>query len=528
MSRVFKSSLAGLNARLLADAMVKIKAGTAKIVCVGDSMTYGQDAFSADKVAPVAPHVQSRVPVPYPEKLAAALNSAYSVAGITVENRGFSGDTAKLCYGRWLENPVADVAFIMLGINDAASPGRATLNEFSRYMALLVERYNAWGCGVVVMVATSMSQGNESRNVDPYRAAAVAVAKRYSCPVFQADQIGIHNNKTVVYSDSVHFNTAGYGLLGNSVAAFVIAGGLGESAHKVAEEKTFLTGTEFGVATNGSYTHGAGAFISQELILTLAKGTSQKATFAFYLDADAAEVSVSGIVSKNCAIEFDMDSVRSVATRKSVSAETSSNYTILGNDIRMAPANDIYLGRFVGRGWHSLSIGAPSGDSTQNAYLSAIKVVPVGQVEAVESVMQGRVRAFSVFDPPVRHGELPAASGATVFNLPKSFFGGLTVARTTHGYYQSAFALISIRSIGGGVSFTRYMLVADSATTFAVVLLSSVGANPVTIVSVAGAVQDKDGADLTVTLNRPVAGYIEMRFEIFDSSGLKDAATFAA
>lgn len=513
------------NASLVAAAAAKIKTGNAKIVCLGDSMTYGHDTVSGDKVAPVAPHVQWRTPVPYPAKLQASLNSIFSSTGITIENRGFSGDTVKMSYERWTTNPDANLVFVMFGINDSApeAPG-LSLADYVRYLTRTVLRYNAWGCGVVVMTSTSLLQGNEFRDVDAYRAAAIEVADRLGCPVFHADLVGLNNKKDDIYSDGVHFNAAGYNLLGNSVAMFVAAGGLLRNANVVDSDLSILPGAAANIVTNGVYAHAEGSYSRQELILKLLKGTNHKATLAFFLDTDAADISMVGTIGLGTSVQIDLDSIRSVSTRKSNDGATTSGYTVSSDTYLLSAQNNQQLGQVVGRGWHCITIGATSNASTGENVLSALRVTPKTQAKASSLVRNIELRSFSIFDPAPTFGALPAASSLASFTLPMSLFG--TLPHKGPHFYGSNFLIVEICNYTGSNvrSYTRCLVSPISSSAYAVTLLETVGANAVSLASVTGPAIETADANLVFALDRPAAGYIEMRFTVPDSASLRSAA----
>jgi lysophospholipase L1-like esterase len=515
-SKLVRASWQGRNAFLLGEAMNALKAGTAKVVCIGDSLTYGHDTASGDVVAPTPPHVQTHVPVPYPATLQTTLNDVYGVAGITVENRGFSGDTVKQGYQRWGTDPGADIAFVMYGINDAI-PGLVSLSEFSRYLRSWVQRLNAWGTGVVLVPSTLMAHGCETRDVAPYRTAVRTVARELGCPVFDADTFGLSHRYADIYSDSVHFNTAGYAAFGTAVAAFIAGGGLTHSPNVVASDRTILLGSGAHVVTTGTLGHGAGSFASQELILTLAKGTTERATIGFFLDADAAALSMVGLMSKGMPITLDGETLRPKATRKSIVGDGDSNYTIAQQDIR-GSANEIALGRIVGRGWHLLTIKAPTGDSTQPAaYLSAVRVRPTPQMEATSGAIVNVPRCFSVFDPPIDYNALPAPSSVTAISLPASLFGSLIAANADFGFYQSSFAIVEIRNVRAGeAGYSRAMVSMDVAT-FVVTKIETVGTNPTELASVTGPRVDSAATNFTLNLTRPIANYVEIRVTVVDA-----------
>lgn len=512
------------NATLVASGMLKIRAGTAVNVSQGDSLTYGHDTISGETIPAVLPHSAPHVYMPYPETLQAELNRIYCVSGITVINQGFSGDTALTSYNRWTTNPGADLAFIMLGTNDAKVNG-ISLADYTKYMAAIIERYNDWGTGVVILTSPSIAQGYGDTPLESYRAAAAALAAQYGCPVFRADVVGQNNAFSDIHSDSVHFNQLGYTLLGNSLGAWVAAGGMGENVVTVSAEKTLLFGLESAAVTNGAYINNAGATAAQGMILKLDVGTAHKATMAFYLDADAAYVSVIGRLSVGSVITIDSNSIRGVVTREGFTGATSAGYTVQTNIVQSEPTNDIFLGQVIGRGWHSITISAPSVASTTPVYLSALRIAPRSQDECFASVFNVTRRSFSVYDPlPQYVGGLLPASSTNAFVLPGALFASLFPLTTA--YYMSAFVEITIcHTLSGVPSYTRYIVRPASPSTLSATLISSSGANPVTISSItATSILAFPGGTVTINLTRAVAGYMEMRIDVPDIPQLLNAA----
>lgn len=529
VSGFIDGSAIAANASLVANAITQIQAGTATIVCLGDSITYGQDTTSADKVAPVAPNVQPHSPVPYPLKLQASLNKIYNVSGIAVINNGFSGDTATQGYSRWTSNVGAHLAIVMYGINDAKVTG-ISVAEYVKSMTAIVKRYNAWGTGVVIMTSTSISQGTADSQVEPYRAAAISVARMFGCPVLHADVIGLNNVQPDIYSDATHFNTAGYTLIGNAVATFIASGGLAMSPTVVASEKTFLLGSEANAITNGTYSNNSGSTTRQQLILTLSAGTSQKVTFPFYLDCDSAYVMLVGRIAIGSAVEFDLDSVRAGATRKSLNAFTTTSYTTQLDNTQAEPTSELFLGKVVGRGWHSVSVSAPTSGSSTHTYPSAFRILPVPQEMCDSNVKQAVPTVFSLFDPqPSYVGGVPAASSTATFTVPAALLGSLMPQTTS--YFASSHARLTIRNIVSGttpadISFTQYLLTRDSTSSYKAVQMSSVGINPIAITSVTGPATNNPGGTVTFNLSRPTAGFMEIKFEASHVPGILDASLF--
>lgn len=529
--RVFQgltiSDVAGIkrkNATLVAEGMLKIRAGTAVIVCQGDSLTYGHDTTSGGTIPAVPPHSAPHVPTPYPETLQAELNRIYCASGITVINQGFSGDTALSSYNRWTSDPGADLALVMLATNDAKVTG-ITLEDYTRYMAAIIERFNDWGTGVIIMTSPSIAQGYGDTPIESYRAAVAALAAQYGCPVFKADVVGQNNAFSDIHSDSVHFNQVGYTLLGNTVGAWIAAGGLGENVVTVAAEKTLLFGLESAAVTDGAYINNSGSSAAQGMILTLAADSGHKATMAFYLDADAAHVSLIGRLSIGSIITIDSDSIRSILTREGFPGATSASYTMQKDIVQSEPTNDLFLGQVIGRGWHSITISAPSAASSTPAYLNALRIAPRSQDACLASVFNVTRRTFSVYDPVPQYvgGLLPASSTAS-FVLPGALFASLFPLTTA--YYMSAFVEITIcHTLSGVPSYTKYIVRPASSSTLGATLVNSTGANPVTISSItAPSILAFPGGDVTINLTRATPGYMEMRIDVPDIPQLLNAA----
>lgn len=518
MSALFKADRGVKNPALLGEAMRLMKAGTLKIACIGDSMTYGHDTVSAGTVAPVAPHVVTRVPTPYPETMIARLNEAYAGATMTVENMGFSGDNVKQGFSRWKTANGAALAFIMYGINDAIPS--ITLDEYASVLRKFIRRLNSQGCAVVVVTSTMMTQGREIREVNNYRAAAVKVAEQMGCPVMHGDGVGIQNQYSQIFSDSVHFNQQGYTLFGNSVAAFLLGGGLGREPNRVNEERTFLVGDTACMVSNGAYSHGAGAYAVQDLVLTITKGTNQRVTFAFFLDADAADIYPIGVLSLGQTVRFDANSPRPAATEKRHAAGQTENYTVQKNDVRSQNHIPLKLGRVVGRGWHMIDISAPDVESTQQCYLSGFRVRPVtAQLQSTNATV-GEKRVVSVFDPAINYKVLPPASNATTLTIEAEHLHNLVMPNADIGFYQSMFATVEIMSFSGvsGARYWRGMLRVSSAAALQVLEVESIGANPTKVTAVAGpTVQNSGTSAFTLTLSRPEADYIEVRISSVES-----------
>ncbi|MEM7874843.1 GDSL-type esterase/lipase family protein, partial [Morganella morganii] len=210
------------NLKLLSEANKKLKSGEVlRIVCVGDSITAGYDQTSPDRVPADNGDWATHASIQYPSHMQSVLNGLTG-AKVTVINRGHSGDTAKLSYNRWTDNPDANVAHIMLGLNDSDGVAGATFEEFSDYLELVIRRYIDWGCGVVLHTPSAKQFDNTNHPANFFGQHGISLAQVYGCPVFNAHEVNQHSLYTGVYSDSTHFNAAGYARLGDAVSAFIM------------------------------------------------------------------------------------------------------------------------------------------------------------------------------------------------------------------------------------------------------------------------------------------------------------------
>lgn len=509
------------NSWLIASAVAKMKAGQCKLVCVGDSITYGHDTFSSGTIPPVSPHSQPHVAIPYPEQTVLNINSAFGVTGNTVENRGFSGDTVKISYGRWSTNPSADLAIVMFGINDATIGGIGiSVEEYTEYLILTIERYLRWGCGVVVCTSSLMSRGNEPRDVYKYRAAAKNVANQYGCPVFDAGDVGMQNLTSEIYSDSVHFNQAGYSLLGCSMASFLLSGGVIGLQRDVGSDQTYPVGYLSRMVGNGVTTAGAGAYAVQELITQLTRGTSQSVTFSFFSDSEACEIYSICQIPKGTVVSFDFGAVRGRSTRKALGATSTNDYTVAGDTVRSTGNTPVFLGRIIGRGWHSVTISAPPSEAVSHAFINAFSVSPCREIDCTNSAWPMSTREFVIFDPQPTLTNLPPSSSKSDFVLPAYLFGSLLYRGP--GYFASTFVTVEIRNFSGGyMSYSKQIITLTlngGNVVFTPIVIDNVGTGAVTVASVSGATIEglSSSGNLTFNLSRPSAGYIEMRFSVAD------------
>lgn len=509
------------NSWLIASAVAKMKSGQCKLVCVGDSITYGHDTVSSGTIPPTSPHIRPHVATPYPEKMVSNVNLAFGVTGNTVENRGFSGDTVKMSYDRWNTNPNADLAIIMFGINDAMVGGVGiSVEEYSEYLKMTVERYIRWGCGVVVCTSSLMSRGNEPRAVYKYRAAAKHVADQYGCPVFDAGDVGMQNLTSEIYSDTVHFNQAGYSILGCSMASFLLSSGVIGLQRDVGSDQTYPVGYLSRTVGNGVTTTGAGSYVVQELITQLTIGTSQSVTFSFFSDSEACELYSICQLPMGTTVSFDFGAIRGRSTRKALGAISTEDYVVSSDKLRSTGNSSVFLGRIIGRGWHSVTISAPPSGAVGHAFVNAFSVSPCKEIDCTNTAWPMSSREFVIFDPEPTLINLPPSSSKSDFVLPAYLFGSLLYRGP--GYFASTFVTIEIRNFTGVyMSYSRQIVtlaLSGGNVVFTPIVIDSVGTGAVTVESVSGNTNEgfSTAGNLTFRLSRPSAGYIEMRFSVAD------------
>ncbi|QOR56158.1 tail fiber protein [Gordonia phage Linetti] len=223
-------------AQLLGKAMKKLRLGQpVKIVCRGDSTTYGHDTVSSDRVP--APDVTlpdgtkptfTRSPVPFPQAMQNFLNQTYGEI-VTVENQGHSGDWVQRGMTRWLNNVNADITVISYGINDALATGvpveiRGNISSYIEATEKMILRDLEWGSAVVLMAPIRQRGPLGSPDVDAYRNALRGLADSYGLPLVDTEEFLI-TAPWDCWSDGNHLNTKGNGIMGARLAALFVGEG---------------------------------------------------------------------------------------------------------------------------------------------------------------------------------------------------------------------------------------------------------------------------------------------------------------
>lgn len=203
----------------------KLKTGKAvKIVCYGDSLTYGLDLTSSDKrpATPEQPNQAStRAGKTYPEQLLENLELIFP-GQVTIEVRAIPGLTAEDTMTRWTQSAGEDLSIYCLGANDAVYGG---MKSFQGAYRKLIQRSTEWGSGVLCLTPPRARKMVDV-NLEVFRKASIKVCSEQDVPYLNLGE-ELANLSAGFYSDDIHFNTDGYSSMGSKVASFILAfGGL--------------------------------------------------------------------------------------------------------------------------------------------------------------------------------------------------------------------------------------------------------------------------------------------------------------
>lgn len=352
--------------------------GTLKIVCVGDSITAGQDTVSSDKITAPSGNPQTIAPIQYPSRLETRLNF-FTPASVSVINRGWSGDTVMRSWTRWTTNPNANVCHLMLGINDAAGVDGETFEQYCDYYERLIRRYIDWGCGVVVHTATPQQFGQNDGG-QRYTEYVRSLAKAYGCPVFDSDSVIQYCTYNSVYSDSVHFNKAGYAKYGDAVASFILSGGWVRPFKGVSSFSAQQPGrSSDGIGWYGKGTSQSmnltGSFVLNGQTGTIPASSGAVSSFSFYLDCESANVFMVGYLEGGTISmaqpETTVDGYAAInrIQPKHMSSEIRETVNYIAPSRPTSEAKKSWVGSLVGRGWKTVYVQNSGANALNLCYL---------------------------------------------------------------------------------------------------------------------------------------------------------------
>ena len=212
-------------ARTLIDVAARIARGeTTTISCYGDSLTYGQDEFSASRQGPTNGAGQARSPTPFPETMAAVL-AARPGTSVIVHNRGYPGDNAASGLARWADDERCDLAILMYGTNDAnnfGGLGLVSVEDYRSTMGVMIDRLLAGGSAVALLLPPRFTVSALNTAFAPFSQALHSLARTLGLPVFETAVFlsGIRLDEQTV--DGVHLAPLAYARIGEALAELLI------------------------------------------------------------------------------------------------------------------------------------------------------------------------------------------------------------------------------------------------------------------------------------------------------------------
>ncbi|KJP77491.1 GDSL-type esterase/lipase family protein [Enterobacter roggenkampii] len=462
------------------DYLVRSK-GTFKVLFQGDSLTAGFDIKTTDTVPPENGDYARHATTTYPERLSAFLLEQ-SGSTATPVIRAISGYTAKQAYEKsdWQSNPSCDLALIMYGVNDASTDNQANHDEYIDYMERHIKRFINWGMGVVVIAPAVGSYGQVSQAAQRYARQIKNLATIYGCAYFDGTEV--HNNKefSSVVSDGIHFNSQGYAILGEAIAAMMMAGGLLPSYKPISSEFTMWPG--MGSDHIGYYNprgtinlaRNSGAYTLQKITGEFLDSAPAIALFSFYLDAEAAELDIVGSWQSTSGFQVAIHpNTLSQAGpnvpyyfpegRSSNNAEqlNATKYASSISNVNTASGAPKHVGVLSGRGWKTISFYTPlDGGGVGSVFLMQLTVRPIPRYLASRrssaSVRRG-ITEMAAYSYPYRDfkptgGDIPTALtlNSLVLPLPFDLYG--VAYNPADQYFDCGFAklYISGNHQGGG------------------------------------------------------------------------------
>lgn len=384
-----------------------IKKDSITINCQGDSLTYGQDNYSVDKRSPDstpaddgAVHTNYRASITYPEELQTIFDTMFGSNVVTVNNLGYSGDTAKMSYSRWTVNRNADVVLLMLGTNDSKQSSwvpvdyRNNIDEYLDYMGLIIERYLSWNTAVILLTPPySKTQnsdninGNTTTNV--YDDTLVKFANKYNCPIVQTEKYIKNNYNDDYYSDSIHLNGTGYKSFADKLFSIFCGTGIINSNFDITTEmfvnSSIVNPYTLGLASglnntsaannqtannkimyiqqNGKMCYGCNIKYDNALIIPICtNGANFVVDFNSQQPLSTIKNSNSGVIYKNSITNFTIDTARTPAiTRETIiKAIMSNNYLLIPS-----------------KGMHTIQV---SNSNSSSVYFNGFIIMPLHEI----------------------------------------------------------------------------------------------------------------------------------------------------
>ncbi len=129
-----------------------------------------------------------------------------AISGVTVENRGYPGDTVAQSEARWAGSKRANLVILCVGFGDAAA--HTPVDDFGHDLAQAIKTARAQGAAVFVVTAPRLSDPLEDHDLGEYRDRAKSVAREGGAVLFETqsamDRLKQRPVKTVAQAPQVY------------------------------------------------------------------------------------------------------------------------------------------------------------------------------------------------------------------------------------------------------------------------------------------------------------------------------------
>ena len=187
------------------------------IVVEGDGLAYGTDPRG--RLGGINGSPLKRTALPFPEGLAKALR-------VTVENRGFPGDTLARGEARWAGQPTGSVLILAYGYGDAQAKTPAA--AYTATLDRMVAAAQAKGSSVFLVVPPLVGNAAFDGLVEPYRVAARQEASRFRVGILDTPVLIAANIRPqpAIFeargANGGHEFSEEYKLIANSLATYIL------------------------------------------------------------------------------------------------------------------------------------------------------------------------------------------------------------------------------------------------------------------------------------------------------------------
>ncbi|WP_311746368.1 tail fiber/spike domain-containing protein [Proteus penneri] len=474
-----------------------------KVLFQGDSITAGYDTSSTDVVPPENGDWAQHASMNYPKRFVEFIGQQ-SGCQVTRTVRAISGYTAKQALNNadWQSNPNCDIAILMYAINDSSN---TTIDEYLDSMEKLIKRFIDWGMGVVVCMPAAGGQGSGNTKYQVWARRIKMISSVYGCAFFDANEVSYYRHNGSIQSDSLHFNSMGYAILGEQLASMFMAGGLLETYRPITNPITTWIGRyDNSIAFcdakgNIDTSRSEWSYTRTRIVGRFPAKNTCVASFSFYLDSEAAHVFIKGfgglyVIHDNskwwnnrAQPHYDYALSQDVSYATDIEAG-AYGFGSVGASNKLRGVKK-FAGRIMGRGWHTITVfNDQSGNSTSDAYLNAITIQPVPIGYSIQEYNSERIekRVKSVYSlkiPALVNGALPSSSLLKTFLIrcPQ----GLMPSNGTNYFLfaNSGHAILRISNHLNNGEFYEFAIIKTSAETykFNVLPLKSTQSNTPTV-----------------------------------------------